>query len=148
MWGLLLPFFAFVVIFTLIMYFVTRWASAYVQRQLSGRLDAIDWIVNQERVPESWLAPYRKRASRLVASGANPSQIRALSRIARKRCLANIHEMIRFVEGQNIADTEATRQLMLRSLREQAESWKDETTWHELVDLTVDPPVGEGIEHD
>lgn len=146
MWGLILVFIVLVVIFTVIMYFVTRWASGFVQRQISDRLDAIDAIVNDERVPEAWLASYRERAAKLVEAGASEVQIRALSNIARKRCLANIREMIRFVEARSLADTEATKQLMLRTLREQAERWEDESTWHEIVDLTAPPPEGASVD--
>ncbi len=142
MWGMVLLFIVFVVIFTLLMYFLTRWASKFVQGQISDRLDAIGRIVNDETVPEAWLAPYRERASKLVAAGASEAQIRSLANIARKRCVANIEELIRFVEARSLADTEATKQLMLRSLRDQAAQWKDEDAWHQIVDLTAAPPDG------
>ncbi|MBN1246172.1 MAG: hypothetical protein JXC32_00870, partial [Anaerolineae bacterium] len=138
----------FVVLFTLIMYFSTRWASRFVQGQISERLDAIDQIVNDEQVPETWLAPYRKRAAKLQEAGATPAQIRALSGIARKRALANIKEMIRFVEQRSLADTETTKQLMLRSFREQQARWEDEGTWHTLVDLTEASPEREAVDAD
>lgn len=143
MWGLILAFLAFVVVFTLLMYGVTRWASKFVHQQISERLDAIEQIVNQERVPETWLARYRKRAVRLAEAGASEEQIRKLSEIARKRSLANLQELIRFVDARNLADTEATKQLMLRSLREQEARWEDQETWHDLVDLAEPPSTSE-----
>ena len=78
---------------------------------------------------------YRKRAARLAAAGADPQQIRQLGRIAQKRCLANIRDLIQYAETIKFTDTEATRQLMLRELRAQEARWRDDATWDELMDL-------------
>lgn len=148
MWWLILAFIAFVLLFTLVMYFLTRWSTGFVERQITERLEAIDQIVNEEQVPNVWLATYRQQARKLEEGGATQAQIHALSGVARKRCLANIHELIRFVESRKLTDTEATQQLMLRSLREQALRWEDEAIWHELVDLTIVVSEGaSGEEH-
>lgn len=136
-------FLVFILLFTLLTYAAGRFISRYVQRHITGRLEAIDQIVNQETVPEAWLSPYRKRASRLVGAGANDRQIRALSGIARKRCLANIQDLIRYAGGFGLSDNETTKRYMLGELKRQELRWQDEADWHALVDLTQPPqPAG------
>lgn len=137
---LIVAFLVFVALLTLIMYLVGRWMSAYVQRSISARLDALDQIVNDERVPEEWLKPYRARAAKLVRAGARPQQLAALNQTARKRCLTNIAELIRYVEQVGLSDTPDTKQFMLVNLREQEARWKDDAVWADLVDLTQPPP--------
>ncbi len=140
-------FMLFVVVFTLTAYLSTRWAGAYVERHLRSRLEAIDSIANDREVPEPWLAPYRLRATRLANSGALESQLGTLSSVARKRCMANIQELIRFVEARGLSDSESTKRFMLTALREAAARWEDEATWAQLVDLTApapERPVDEG----
>jgi len=140
MGSMVFVFIFFVVVFTLAAYLSTRWASGYVERHLRGRLDAIDSIANDREVPEPWLAPYRLRAARLASSGASERQLGTLSSVARKRCLANIQELIRFVEARGLSDSESTKRLMLTALREAAARWEDEATWAQLVDLTAPAP--------
>jgi len=133
-------FIAFVVVFTLVAYLSTRWAGTYLERHIKDRLDAINSIANNRDVPGSWLAPYRLRAARLASSGASESQLSKLSSVARKRCVANIQELIRFVEARGLSDSESTKRFMLTSLREEAIHWEDEAVWAELVDLTAPAP--------
>ncbi len=140
MGSMFLVFMVFIVVFTLVAFISTRWASTYVERHIKGRLDAIDSIANDLQVPESWLAPYRLRAARLASSGASESKLRTLSSVARKRCMVNIQELIRFVEARGLSDSESTKRFMLTVLREEAIRWEDEAVWAELVDLTAPAP--------
>jgi len=140
MGSMFLVFMVFVVVFTLVAYISTRWAGIYVERHIKGRLDAIDSIANDRQVPEPWLAPYRLRAARLASSRASESQLRRLSSVARKRCVANIQELIRFVEARGLSDSESTKRFMLTALREEAARWEDAAVWAELVDLTTPAP--------
>jgi len=122
------------------MFVTLRWANGYLRRHMEGRLQAIDAIVNFQRVPEAWLSRYRKRAARLTEASASPGVVSRLSEIARKRCLANIQELIRFVEDRGPSDTAATKHVMLTALRREKVRWRDQATWETLVDLTA-PPV-------
>jgi len=140
MGSMFIVFAVFIVVFTLVAYISTRWAGTYVERHIKGRLDAIDSIANDREVPELWLAPYRLRAARLLSAGASESQLSTLSSVARKRCAANIQELIRFVEARGLSDSESTKRFMLTALREEATRWQDEAVWAELVDLTASAP--------
>jgi len=72
--------------------------------------------------------------------GRPGSQLSTLSSVARKRCVANVQELIRFVEARGLSDSESTKRLMLAALREEAIRWEDEAVWAELVDLTAPAP--------
>ena len=137
MGAIVVSFLLFVLVFTLVTYAAGQWISRYVQRHIAGRLEAIDQIVNEETVPEAWLRPYRGRAAKLKAAGATDRQIAALSGIARKRCVANIQDLIRYTGGYGLSDNASTKQYMLEELQRQALRWQDETEWHALVDLTA-----------
>ena len=136
MWPVLLAFLAFVVVFTLLVFFVNRWLSSYIRGHISGRLEAIDQIVNQEQVPDAWLRSHRRRARKLKAAGATDQQLLALSRLARKQCLANIRELIRYAEDVKFTDSEATRHFMSDELRTQERRWQDDKEWYALVDFS------------
>ncbi len=133
---LLLAFVALIAVFTLLAYFVGRLISGYLQHHIEERLDALDQIVNEGRVPDSWLKPFRRRAARLRKAGASERRIRRLERAARKQCLIRIEELQRYAGGSGVADTEDTRHLIVTSLQEEAERWRDDEAWHELVDFT------------
>ncbi len=135
MGAIIVSFLLFVLVFTLVTYAAGQWISRYVQQHIAGRLEAIDQIVNEEAVPEAWLRPYRARAAKLKAAGATDRQIAALSGIARKRCVANIQDLIRYTGGYGLSDNASTKQYMLEELQRQALRWQDETEWHALVDL-------------
>lgn len=134
MWPVIVAFLVFVVVLTLLLYVANRWVSGYLQRHIGGRLEAIDQIVNQEQVPDAWLRPYCSRAEKLRASGAGHEKVAKLTHLARKRCLMNIQELIRYVEDVGLTDDEATKRYMLEELRKQEASWQDDATWRELVE--------------
>jgi hypothetical protein len=133
MWPVLLMFLVFVVLITLTVFLVNKWLSAYLERHIRGRLDAIDQIVNDEQVPEAWIGPYRERAAKLRASGGTDEQIADVALRARKRCLLNIQELIRYVQDVGLSDSEATKRYMLEELRRQEAAWQDDATWYEVV---------------
>ncbi len=136
MWLVILAFVVFVGIVTLTVFFLNRGLSSYVQHHIAGRLEAIDQIVNEERVPEAWLHSYRQRARKLRAAGATEQQLAALSRRARKQCLVNIRELIRYTEDVKFTDNEETRHFMLGELRRQESRWQDNAVWSGLVDFS------------
>lgn len=149
MWIWILGFLVAVAVFTLMTYVTWRRVGKLVQRMIIERLQAIEQIVNHRQVPVAWLRPYRKRAAKLVAAGATDSQITQLSRIARKRCLANVKDLMRYVHDAGITDTPDTKRMVLTVLKEQSERWRDDAVWDELVDLRApEPPPAGDVETD
>lgn len=140
MWIWIVGFLVAVAAFTLMTYVTWRWIGKFIQRTITERLQAIEQIVNHRQVPVAWLRPYRKRAARLVAAGATDHQITQLSRIARKRCLANVKDLMHYVHDAGITDTPDTKRMVLTVLKEQSERWRDDAIWDELVDLRAPEP--------
>ena len=105
---------------------IARWLSQYARRAFRARLREIDQIVNQNRVPIRWLRPYLRQLDRLEERGGVDAQVTSLIEIARKRCLANIQELIRYIEQSDVARTEAAQHRLIRSLQEQAARWRTE----------------------
>ncbi len=133
---LILAFLLFVLVFTFMVYFTSRWISSFLQRHIQGRLDALDQVVNQGAVPVAWLAPYRRKAAKLKARGASKQRIERLSRRAQKHALIKLKELRKYVEGTGVADTPETRDFMVGEIERQAERWGDDTVWQRTVDLT------------
>jgi Mg-chelatase subunit ChlI len=131
---MILLFLALILFFTLMAYLVGKGVSRYVRNVITARLEAINQIVNEEQVPEDWLRRYRRRAERLRASGADERQLVPLKRLARKRALANIEELIRYVKETGVTKDAETKRLVVSELEEAAERWRDEETWNELIE--------------
>lgn len=136
----IIAFVAFVAIMTLFAYVASRWMSDVVQRHISGRLDALDEIVNEEKVPESWLHSFRRRAARMRKLGASQAKVDRLKEKTRKRSLGRIQELQRYVEGSGVADTAETKEFILEALQVQEERWRDDAAWDELVASHMRPP--------
>lgn len=113
---------------------MARWLLRYARRAYQARLREIDRIVNQEQVPQDWLRPYLSQIVRLQDGKGTDVQIPQLTEIARKRCLANIRELIRYVERANVTRSEAANAHLLDSLREQEARWQSEAWEAQLMD--------------
>lgn len=137
-----LVFIILIAAFTLVAYGAGRAASIYVQRHIAGRLDQLNRIVNEKQVPEPWLKPYRRRAARLLASGAAGDRILKLEASARQRCLVELEHLRSYVTETGVAGSGETKQMIVEVLDEQAKLWRDDVAWHQLVDLSQpEPPV-------
>ncbi|MGC9468976.1 MAG: hypothetical protein ACP5HS_10330 [Anaerolineae bacterium] len=137
MTGVIIAFLVFIGVFTFMAYVAGRWLSDYMRRHISGQLDALDQIVNEEQVPDPWLRPFRRRAARLRKSGADEAKLETLKEKARKRSLARMEGLQRYVRETGVTDSEETKRFILKSLEEQETRWRDHDTWDELVDLRV-----------
>lgn len=139
MLGLILMFLALILFFTLMAYLVGKVVSRYVRNVITARLEAIDQIVNEEQVPENWLRRYRRRVARLRESSADERQIVPLKRLARKRALANVEELIRYVKETGVTKDPETKRMVVAELEQQAERWRDDETWDALIEQGVQP---------
>jgi len=116
---------------------IVRWLSQYARRAHRVRLREIDQIVNQDRVPEGWIRPYLQQIARLQAMAGTDAQIARLTEIARKRCLANIRELIRHAERMSVTRSEAGKERLQASLREHAAQWRAEA-WEDQIAAEVE----------
>jgi hypothetical protein len=131
---LILAFSALILFITLMTYLVGRWVSRYVQQIITARIRAIDQIVNQERIPESWIRRQRRRVRRLQTSGADEGRINRLKLRARERAQERLDDLMKYVRETGIADTPETKRMVLQELEQTAKRWRDDEIWIELMD--------------
>ena len=103
-----------------------------VTQQVESGFRAADEIVNQKRVPEIWLRPFRQRIDEIRHSGRS-DDIEHVSRRAYKHCLRQLDSLIRFFQDGDFFDSPETRAMVLESLREQREKWAAED-WKALTE--------------
>lgn len=136
MLGLILTFLALILFFTLMAYLVGKGVSRYVRNVITARLEAINQIVNEDLVPAGWVRKYRRRIAKLRAGGAEERQIVPLKRLARKRVLANIEELIRYVKETGVTKDAETKHLVVSELEAHAKAWQDDAVWDALIEET------------
>ena len=116
---------------------IARWLSQYARRAYRSRLWEIDLIVNQDRVPEDWIRSYLQQIARLQTMPGTDAQIARLTEIARKRCMANVRELIRYAERMTVTRSETARERLLTALREQAAEWRTEA-WEDQIAAEIE----------
>jgi len=106
------------------------WGERYFTRTLHSTLSDTEHIINEGKLPEAWMQPFRERIEAIRRKGGSESKIERVSQKARQRFLRNLDDMIKFFQERNVTDGEETRQLLLASLKEQrdrvaAAAWQD-----------------------
>jgi hypothetical protein len=99
-------------------------------RIIGSKLSDAEQIVNEGKLPEAWVQPYRERIEAIRDKDGSESKMQRVGRQARRRCLRNLDSMIKFFQERNVTDGEATRQFLLNSLKAQrdrvaAAAWQD-----------------------
>jgi hypothetical protein len=106
------------------------WGERYFTRALSSTLNDTEHIVNEGKLPETWVQPFRERIEIIRRKGGTESQTERVGQKARQRFLRDLDDMIKFFQERNVTDGEETRQFLLASLKEQqdrvaAAAWQD-----------------------
>ncbi|MBN2006676.1 MAG: hypothetical protein JXA21_25205 [Anaerolineae bacterium] len=139
MWPLILVYIALFVLFIIPIIFLTRWANRYVTRDLENRLSAIQVIVNEESIPGPWRAPFIKQAADIRLKNGTPAQLAQIEEKAKKMCLRQMDEMIKYCENFNIADGDATQRSLLDELRRHRARWAT-MSWEGQLEVEASPP--------
>ena len=121
---------AAIAVSVLLIKLMADWSERQFVRIIGARLSDAEHIVNEGKLPEAWVQPYRERIEASRGKGGSDSKIERMGRRARQRCLRNLDHTIRFFQERNVTDSEKTRQLLLTSLKKQRErvaaaSWQD-----------------------
>jgi hypothetical protein len=132
---MMLIFVGIIAVFTWLMYWANRWASRYVQKFLEERLDALREITEEGKVPAAWSAPYQARIAR-QQPGGSAAQIAHTQARARRHCLRQLDELIKYVQGVRFEDTQNTQRFLLEKLREQKSRWET-ATWEAMMEMHV-----------
>lgn len=108
------------------------WGERHFIRTIEKTLDDAGHIVNEEKLPQAWLQPFRKRIDAMQREGKSESGMDRVGRRARRRCLRNLDGLIQFFQKRNVTDSEETRQLLLTSLQRQRDRVAA-VAWQELL---------------
>ncbi|MBN1873027.1 MAG: hypothetical protein JXA33_02275 [Anaerolineae bacterium] len=112
-----------IVVFSIGLYLMSRWAASYVERIVQGRLDAMEELVNRKHIPEVWLRPFQEQLTKYQEKGADEKKIARVKQKAQKRCLRRIDELIKYVENVNFTDGGETKAALLNTLHTYQETW-------------------------
>ena len=106
------------------------WGERIFVRVIGSKLSDAEQIVNEGKLPEAWVRPFRERIEAIQDKDGAESKMQRVGHQARQRCLRNLDAMIKFFQERNVTDGEATRRFLLGSLKEQrdrvaAATWQD-----------------------
>lgn len=135
----------FSVLFALTMYWANKLTEKYVVRIMDTRFTSLEQIVNDKRVPDAWLRPFRKKLAKARNAGANDVKLTRLGQQTQQRCLRELEEMIRYATDVNFTDTRETKSVIIAELKAQRELWEtmDWQAWIAVLDAPEAPPVTE-----
>jgi hypothetical protein len=111
---------------------LSDWGERQFVRAIGSRLSDAEHIVNEGKLPEAWVQPFRERIEGIRGKGGPESKLERVGHQARLRCLRNLDDMIKFFQERNVTDGEETRQFLLRSLKERRD-WVAAAAWQDLL---------------
>ena len=130
----------FFAIFALMTYGATIITSKYVTQMLEARLEALEQLVNEQRVPDDWLRPSRQKLE--ATQRAGEVKLKRLGKQTHRHCMRKLEEMIRYTTEVNFADSEETRRTVASALKAQREIWesRDWRAWIDVLETPEAPP--------
>ena len=139
---LILIFVGFSILFALTMYWANKLTEKYVVRIMDTRFTSLEQIVNDKRVPDAWLHPFRKKLAAARKSGAGDAKLTRLGQQTQQRCLRRIEDMLQYATGVNFTDTRETKEVIVKELKAQREQWEtmDWQAWIAVLDTPEAPP--------
>lgn len=138
-----LMFIGFSVLLALTMYWGNRITEKYVVRILDTRFTSLEQIVNDHRVPDVWLRPFRKKLGAARSAGAGDANLTRLGLRAQQRCLRKIEGLLDYATSVNFTDTRETKDIIVKELKAQREQWEtmDWQAWVTVLDAPEAPPA-------
>jgi hypothetical protein len=130
--GQLLLFAVGIAVSVLLIKVLADWGERHFVGSIEKTLNDAGHIVNEEKLPEAWLQPFRERIEAIHRKGGPENKADRVGHQARRRCLRNLDSLIEFFQKRNVTDNEQTRQLLLTSLRQQRDRVAS-IGWQELL---------------
>jgi len=142
---IILGFIAFSIFLALMTYWINQITAKYVTRILNVRFTSLEQIVNDKRIPDAWLGPFREKLVKVRANGANDTQLSRLGQKAQQRCLTKVEGLIKYATEVNFTDTRATKAVIIKELKAQRDVWEtmDWQAWIAVLDAPEAPPKTE-----
>ncbi|MCY4082759.1 MAG: hypothetical protein OXF54_21135 [Caldilineaceae bacterium] len=100
-----------------------RWMTVRFSQGVEANVRAAESIVNDERVPEAWTAPYRQQIETLRRSVGSEAEIERAGRRGHKDCLRQLDRLVQYFEKSNLVDSTESRHVLLTGLQRQRERW-------------------------
>ena len=110
----------------LFIYFMITLVRQLVIRYSKGveaNVRAAESIVNDERVPAAWTAPYLKRIETLRRTVGSEAEIEQAARRGHQDCLRRLDRLVQYFEKSNLVDSAESRHVLLTGLQRQRERW-------------------------
>ena len=101
---------------------VRRLAVRYSQG-VEANVRAAESIVNDERVPDAWTAPYRQQIETLRQAVGSEAEIEEAARRGHQDCLRRLDRLAHFFEKSDLVDSAESRHVLLKGLQRQRERW-------------------------
>lgn len=102
---------------------LVRWMTVRFSQGVEANVRAAESIVNDERVPEAWTAPYRQQIETLRRSVGSEAEIERAGRRGYKDCLRQLDRLVQYFEKSNLVDSTESRHVLLTGLQRQRERW-------------------------
>ncbi len=90
---------------------------------VEANVRAAESIVNDERVPEAWAAPYRQQIETLRRTVGSEAEIERAGRRGHKDCLRQLDRLVQYFEKSNLVDSTESRHVLLTGLQRQRARW-------------------------
>lgn len=100
-----------------------RWMTVRFSQGVEANVRAAESIVNDERVPEAWAAPYRQQIETLRRSVGSEAEIERAGRRGHRDCLRQLDQLAHYFEKSDLVDSAESRHVLLKGLQRQRELW-------------------------
>ena len=112
-------------LFVYLMITLVRRLTVRFSQGVEANVRAAESIVNDERVPEAWAAPYRQQIETLRQSVGTEAEIERVARRGHQDCLRRLDRLMQYFEKSNLLDSAESRHVLLTGLQRQRERWVD-----------------------
>ena len=110
-------------LFVYLMITLVRRLTIRFSQGVEANVRAAEAIVNDERVPEAWAAPYRRQIETLRRTVGAEAEIERAGRRGHKDCLRRLDQLAHYFEKSALVDSAESRHVLLKGLQRQRARW-------------------------
>lgn len=110
-------------LFVYLMITLVRRLTVRFSQGVEANVRAAEAIVNDERVPDAWAAPYRQQIEKLRRTVGSEAEIERAGRRGHKDCLHRLDQLAQYFEKSDLVDSAESRHVLLTGLQRQRERW-------------------------
>ncbi len=110
-------------LFVYLMITLVRRLTVRFSQGVEANVRAAEAIVNDERVPDAWAAPYRRQIEKLRRTVGSEAEIERAGRRGHKDCLHRLDQLAQYFEKSDLVDSAESRHVLLKGLQRQRAIW-------------------------